>query len=156
MKTTIEKYRGIEIWFDTHYETFSCDIDHESSVKKSYAAVKKFIDEWKKDTANFKSFRVEPNPISDVFSSGKKGTVVGIRKDNRFVLETEDGAKEQISDYYLDRYILHTPENAQYWEELAQHEKEVEEQRLAANAKRKEIEAKFKITTLKQVKPNYL
>lgn len=29
MDVAIEKYRGIEIWFDTHNETFQCDIDDE-------------------------------------------------------------------------------------------------------------------------------
>lgn len=155
MKTTIENYRGIDIWFDTQYETFSCDIDHENSVKKSYPAVKKFIDEWKKDTSNFKSFKVEPNPRGSMYGS-KKGTIIGLRKDNRFVIENEDGTKEQVSDYDLDSIILFTPENTKHWEELDAHEKEVEAYRVSSNAKRKEIEAKFKITTLKEAKKNYI
>lgn len=156
MTVDIEKYRGIEIWFDTDYETFQCDIDEERSVKKSYSAVKKFIDEWKKDMSNFKAFKVMKNPNGRY--GGKSGTVVGIRKDGRFILKTnaEDSKNEQISDYSLDDFILIEQENLPLIDELNKLDQEEESSRLSFNEKRKEIKAKLKITTLKDIKPNYV
>lgn len=150
---TIENYRGIEIWFNTSTESFQCDIDDERSIKKSYLQIKKFIDEWKKDTANFKSFNVEANPLS--MYGGKYGRIIGIRKDSRFILETKEGKKEQVADYNMKDFILVVPENKEPREELEAHEKEVNEYRIASDKKRKEIVAKFKITTLKDIKTQY-
>jgi len=105
MITEVDNYRGYEIRFDTNNETFRCDIDDSRSVKKSYTAIKTFIDEWLKDNANFKKFKVICNPLS--MYGGKAGTIIGQRKDGRYYLETPSGVKEQVSDYNLkDHWIL--------------------------------------------------
>lgn len=150
----IQKYRGIDIWFNITGETFQCDIDDERSVKKSFAQIKKFIDEYSKDNQVFKSFEVEANPTSSY--GGKNGKIVGIRKDGRFIIETKDGKKEQVSDYYVEDFIVLLPENDVPRKELSELKELIEKQRRENNAKRKEIEAKFKIVTLKDVKPNYI
>lgn len=153
MKTTIENYRGIDIWFDTEYETFSCDVDHENSVKKSYPAVKKFIDDWKKDAANFKSFRVCGNPNS--YYGGKNGTIIGIRKDGRFVLENEKGEKEQVSDSNLKDFILYDSANIHLFEALEKHRLAWDSYKEQHDKISQQIKSKFIIKTLKDVKANY-
>lgn len=105
MQVTIQNYRGIEIWFNTNEETFQCDIDDSRSIKKSYSAVIKFIDDFRKDSENFKSFWIEPKPYRYDFGE-EKLKVVGIRKDGRFITEGKDGKKEQFPTYSEDSYIL--------------------------------------------------
>lgn len=110
MQVTIQNYRGIEIWFNTDKETFQCDIDDSMSIKKSYSAIIKFIDDFRKDNQNFKSFWIETKPHRYDFGKSKL-KVVGIRKDGRFITEGEDGKKEQLSTYREDSYILVDPSN---------------------------------------------
>ena len=146
---TIETYRGIEIWFDTVNESFQCDIDDERSIKKSYPAIKKFIDDFKKDNDTFKSFKVEPNPKG---CSGRHGTIIGFRKDGRFVIELHGGKKLQISEYNENDYILPVKENGPIMEDIAKAEQRISE----ITASIKELESQLKITTLKDIKPQYL
>ena len=64
-KILIENYRGFDIEFDTQYEKFQCVCTEEDSKESSsFAAIKKFIDEYKKQNADFKPFWVDPNPNS--------------------------------------------------------------------------------------------
>lgn len=151
MKTTIEIYRTIEIWFDTGIESFQCDIDDERSIKKSYPAIKKFIDEWLKDNETFKPFKVEKNPLS-VFGGGKSGKIIGIRKDGRFIIELHNGKKEQISDYNLDGHIIYTHENKKAWDLLNELNEEEERINNEIREKKKNIKSMFQITTLKDYK----
>lgn len=154
MNVTIEEYRGIEIWFDTNNESFQCDIDNEGSIKKSYPAIKKFIDEWKKEELNFKRFKVDVNPLNPHW--GKKGTIIGIRKDGRFIIELENGKKTQVSDYDLSSYMLVNEENKYCLLGLEQLEKEQSEADEKFKIRRAELKENLKIVTLKDVKPNYL
>lgn len=147
---TIETYRGIEIWFNTNNESFQCDIDDERSVKKSYPAIKKFIDEFKKENDSFKSFNVEPNPIRT--HGGKFGKIIGIRKDKKFVIELPDGKQEQIPDYRLDNFILPVNENEPIKEEIAKAQERISELYEIIN----DLESGLKIVTLKDVKPQYV
>lgn len=150
MKSTIEKYRGFEIWFDTEIESFQCDIDDERSVKKSYASIKKFIDDYIKENNTFKAFNVEPNPLNPF--GGKTGKIIGIRKDGNFIHEDLNGKKTQISKYDLDRYIILDSSNKPIWEKYNAFKEEDERIRIERNALRKEIELQFKIITLKDYK----
>lgn len=95
----IEDYRGFEISFDTDKETFtawSSSYDNETKEKQSYAATKKYVDDYLKDNQNFKPFFV--------FQVGRKDKkqIIGIRKDMRFI----DANKEQISDYGLADWLI--------------------------------------------------
>lgn len=150
MKTEVDNYRGYEIRFDSDNETFECDIDDSRSVKKSYSAVKKFLDDFIKDNSEFKPFKIEciPNRYN-----GKKGVieVIGIRKDGRFIIKNGD-KQEQLSSYDIEKYMLFNPDNSTYWHELKECESQIDKIREII----KQIEAKFKIVTLKSVTDNYI
>lgn len=150
MESIIEDYRGHEIRFNTETETFVCDIDDSRSVKKSYPALKKFIDDFIKDNYEFKQFSVVEIPNG--YNSEKVRKIIGIRKDDRFVFQGENGKTEQFADYDLDRYMLIDEENETQWQKL----KSVIEQINKLQKEQREIKKGFKITTLKSVKQNYI
>jgi len=111
MKVKIEDYRGFEISFDNEGEVFytlgsSWDVE---CTKKSYAAVKKWIDDYIKDNSEFKPFFIEQKESS--WKEHKKLKIIGIRKDGRFVFENSKGEKEQLSEYDEKDYILYNPDN---------------------------------------------
>ena len=57
MKVAIENYRGFDIEFDTDHEKFQCIItDGEEKESRSFTAVKKFIDEYRKDNQRSHNF----------------------------------------------------------------------------------------------------
>jgi len=151
MKSTIETYRGIEIWFDTDLESFQCDIDDERSVKKAYKPLKKFIDDYLKENHDFKPFNVEANPNTYSFRNSIV-RITGIRKDGRFITEDKDGKTGQLSEYDEKDLILINTDNKQLWLEL----EKIKSERERLNEREKEVKAKFKIVTVKEVKPNYL
>lgn len=107
----IENYRGFDIEFNTANEKFQCIIT-DDAVKESvsFAATKKFIDDYRKTNQDFNPFWIESSPDSAFVKKGKL-RVVGIRKDGRFVAEDANGNKIQIPDYNLNDYILVKPEN---------------------------------------------
>jgi len=152
MITEIDNYRGHEIRFDTDSETFVCDIDDSRSIKKSYSALKAFIDSWIKDNSEFVPFLVAKTPNGyGCVDSDSDGKIIGIRKDGRFILEKADGKKEQISDYQLDRYMLVEKDNDAI--KLA-----IDALNLEIKAKQSEISSltqKLKVTTLKDLWPKY-
>lgn len=150
MQVTIETYRGIEIWFNRDKETFQCDIDSEKSIKQSYAAVKKYIDDYIKQNNTFKPFKVEGIP--DAWRSTEKLTVTGVRKDNRFIAEKEDGSRVQISEYDEKNYMLLNTENKPLWDLLDEISKQEDELR----KQRKSVIDRFNKVILKDVKSNYL
>ena len=148
MKVEIENYRGWEISFDPDTEEFYGLSDrHDKDVnKKSYSATKKFIDDFIKDNQEFKAFNVESNPQSSW--GGKKGRIVGIRKDKRFIIELPDGKKEQVSYYSEKDFILINADNKMLWLEL----EKINKERDALYKKEREVKAKFKIKTLQEYK----
>lgn len=152
MQANIENYRGFEIWFDTELESFQCDIDDSRSVKKSYPALKKFIDDYVKEDNSFKVIRVEPNPIKNRYTSARVVKIVGVRKDGRFIGELTNGDKVQVSDYDLGAYILKDERNEPFIKTLASLEEEFRQAQLDRNVKEKEIIQHLKITTLEEYK----
>lgn len=153
MNVTIEKYRGIEIWFDTDRETFQCDIDDDRSVKQSYTALKSFIDKWKKDTANFKCFTVYPNPNDFYYNNSYK--IVGTTKDGRFIGIKQGNEKAEIISKYNEKsYITFNKLNEEPTKQLDLLEKERESFRLEMNEKIKEVKSKFIIETLSDYREN--
>ena len=150
MKILIEKYRGFEIYFDSQYEKFQCIITEEVSKESlSFAAVKKFVDEYKKTNQDFKPFFVEPTPLYSFKESFK---IIGIRKDGRFVTENTKGEKGQLPDYHLSDYMIVKEENKELISEL--HKLNNEEKLLISDfsKKRKDLISKLNITTLKEYK----
>lgn len=151
MKIFIEKYRGIDIEFETDNGKFQC-ICTEDSAKESasFESVKKFIDDYKKTNQDFKPFYIITTP--DSWKKEQKLKVVGVRKDGRFVAENKDGVKEQISDYSLNDYMIYNPDNDILFESLSALRDKEEQQRLENKSIRDEIISKMKVVTLKEYK----
>ena len=149
-KILIETYRGFDIEFNTNCEKFQC-ICTEENVKEStsFAAVKKYVDDYKKANQYFKPFWVEPAP--ERYKSGKL-KVIGIRKDGRFVAENSKGEKIQISDYDLNDYMLLKQENEMAMNKLSELKAKAEQQRVENNETRKLIISEINIVTLKDYK----
>lgn len=146
-KVEIEVYRGWTISFDTDKETFYCHSEQYDSdaTKKSFSAVKKFIDDFIKDNENFKPVVVQYVP--DSHNAGKCLTIIGVRKDGRFIID-KNGAKEQLSTYDENRLIVYNKNNDIYWEKSAQIQSEIDRLRV----EQKEVENKItgkKLTELK-------
>jgi hypothetical protein len=97
MQTEVMNYRGYSISFDTEKEIFLCDVGNDGAEKKSFSATKKAIDDYIKDNQVFVPFEVV-----DCCSSQRILTLVGIRKDGRFVYD-DNGKKIQLSEYN-DKY----------------------------------------------------
>ena len=149
-KILIETYRGFDIEFDTNCEKFQC-ICTEENVKEStsFAAVKKYVDDYKKANQDFKPFWIESVP--ERYKRGKL-KVIGVRKDGRFVAENSKGDKIQISDYDLNDYMLLKPENEMAMNKLSELKAKEEQQRLENNETRKLIISEINIVTLKDYK----
>ena len=149
-KILIETYRGFDIEFDTNCEKFQC-ICTEENVKEStsFAAVKKYVDDYKKANQDFKPFWIESVP--ERYKMGKL-KVIGVRKDGRFVAENSKGDKIQISDYDLNDYMLLKPENEMAMNKLSELKAKEEQQRLENNETRKLIISEINIVTLKDYK----
>lgn len=107
-KVHIQDYRGFGIYFDTEKSTFHCDHADYSDLKtkQSFEAIKKYIDDFLKDNAEFKPFVVFNESVlafERVMPNKRFLSVVGLRKDKRYV--TED--KGQISEYSEKDYFLY-------------------------------------------------
>lgn len=152
----IENYRGHNITFNTDDEKFECVCAETTSKSSgSFTVVKKFIDDFKKANQDFEPFWVELIPGS--FRSGRKRLkVIGIRKDKRFVVETEDNKQEQLSDYSAKDYMLMKPENEEILNKLNELAKKEEKQRLENNAIRKELISGLVIVNLQEYKETLL
>ena len=125
MKITIENYRGFDIEFDTNCEKFQCIVtEGNTKESKSFSAVKKFVDDYKKDNQDFKPFYVVSNPENRMYREKERLKIIGIRKDGRFMAETKSGDKKQISDYDLKDYILDVETNERYFTLLEQFDSE--------------------------------
>lgn len=143
MTTVVETYRGYTISFNTFSEEFSCALNDMSVNKKSYPAVKKAIDDYVKDNSKFSPFKVHhENSFDSSF------TIVGVRKDNRFIYENNKGEKRQVSEYDERNYYLVVPENEAIYTTIAGIKSEIND----LYKKVEEERAKLKITTLKDYK----
>ena len=132
MKVIIDNHRGWEISFDTELETFYCISDRydRDETKKSFASIKKFIDDFIKENEIFEPVWVETKPNS--YTSDKKIKLIGIRKDGRFIYENSKGEKQKLSDYNEKDYILYDANNDKFRLEAEKINKEIE----VLNAKR--------------------
>jgi len=146
-KILIEKYRGFEIEFDTHYEKFKCTCnDDEEKESKSFSVIKKFIDDYLKNNQSFKPFWVHPNSQKNFWSD--KLEVFAIRKDGTFLAKDEYGIKTHIANRDMSYYILECPENNDLMEKLEELRKRSALQE-EENAKiRNFIVSQMRITTL--------
>ena len=151
MKVLIEEYRGWEINFDTDREGFylSSERYDKEDTKRSYAAAKKFIDEYIKQNEKFVPFYVVTIPSS--YKSKVTRKIIGIRKDGRFVYEDDNGKKHQLSEYDEKDYMLINEVNESLFKELDELEKEIS----VLHECKKELEGKFHVESLKSVKHKY-
>jgi hypothetical protein len=148
MNVKIETYRGFDILFVTESERFSFDIDTgDWRQKQSYSACKKAIDDYLKANNTFDPFTVE-----DVSGSGSKITIVGIRKDNRFIYDTGNGIKQQLSEYDEKRYMLTNPENEPIKTEGKRLNQEIERLR----NERDRLFTTLKVVKLSDIKDKYI
>jgi hypothetical protein len=152
MKVLIENYRGWEIYFNTDEEDFyttSNDFDRQQS-KRSYAATKKFIDDFIKENTDFRPFKIECMP--SIYKNRDVKTIVGIRKDGVFVYRDKDGSKRQFSAYNEKEYFLVDPENEAIFKQIEEVENKISEYRIQVNA----LESKVKKVTVQELKPKYI
>jgi len=135
MITEVDNYRGWVISFNTDQETFiaySSVYDSEIKGKVSYAATKKYIDDFIKDNSEFKPFYA----IGAIGSGNEKIKIIGIRKDNDFVFENDKGEKERLSSHNARQYVLY---DEAIESKLTEHER-LEDLYKAAYKKVKEFE----------------
>lgn len=116
-KILIEDYRKWEIFFDTDKEEFyTVSNEYDKDItKKSYAATKKFIDDYIKD--NFKFTPVKVYNLETIWQKSRIKTLIGIRKDGVFMCE-EDGKKSQFSKYDEAQYFLVNDANDVIFKEI--------------------------------------
>jgi hypothetical protein len=157
-KVLITNYRGFDIEFDIDHEKFQCIITDEL-VKESlsFAAVRKFIDNYKRENQAFKPFDVEPIYIGyRAPYLPDKLTILGIRKDSRFIAEDKNGKRIQMDDYDMKQWILVKPENDEPNRLLKELKVKEDSQDREINAERKAILETFTVVSLKDYKETIL
>lgn len=152
MKILIENYRGWNIHFDTDRENFNIhnDFIDREEFKKSYSSAKKWVDEYIKDNQNFKPILIHRPP--NRFNNENKITLVGIRKDGRFVYLDSEGKKQQLPDYSEKDYFIYNPEN----DKLLAEAEELDEQINILRDKQKEVLSQFSGLSLVEYKKQLL
>ena len=152
MRALIENYRSWEIHFDTDKEDFyavSSEYDTQET-KRSYAAAKRYIDDYIKENNVFKPIKVQKAP--SLFSNGEVITLIGIRKDNAFMYEDKNGKKQQLSNYDEKDYFLVDSQNDHYFNRIA----ELAIEREKIDAEIKEINSKVVKVDVRQIRKNLL
>ena len=151
-KIKIETYRGYDIEFDTDYEKFQCIVtDLDAKESKSFSAVKKFIDAYLKDNAQFVPFYARQNPNGHRSGKGQF-KVVGIRKDGRLIREDNDGSLVKMSDYDLSEFMLVNEANETHLSELESLDNKHDKYREDYISEKKEIIKRMQIVSLKDYK----
>ena len=157
MKVLIEKYRGFEINFDNEAEVFVTVMTHKErgeygKESKSYAAVKKAVDDFIKENQTFEPFKVRLTPKNYGYSSKPRFIeIIGVRKDGYFIGQNPKGERVHISEYDENDYILDTPELDAKYAKIAILELEVDE----AIKKVSDAENDIKGITLRSLKEKY-
>lgn len=151
-KILIENYKGWEIYFDNAKENFytSSDEYDRMNTKTSYAATKKWIDDFIKENLVFEPVMVETE--GSIYNDSKKIKIIGIRKDLRFIYEGKDGKPQQMSEYDEKDYYLTLDENNPIYEQIQKLDAERERLFEQISNLRKHIVKKF---ILKEIKEKY-
>jgi len=149
-KILIENYKGWEIYFDNNKENFytSSDSYDRECIKTSYAAAKKYIDDFIKDNITFEPIVIEKKD----HRGATQIKLIGIRKDGRFVYEGKDGKKEQLSEWDEKYYYLPTEENNEALKKIAEKQQIIDDISLEISALEKEI---IKTPIIQQLKEKY-
>jgi len=149
-KVLIETYRGWEIHFDTREEVFTCFSDSydTENTKKSFAATKKYIDDYIKENEKFIPFVVE-NQDDTFYGGGKKKKIIGIRKDGAFVYIEKEGDKpRQFSSYDESNYYVVDHANEPIKEQI----KQLRNEQDIINKKIKSLNSQMIKKTVKEVR----
>jgi len=162
MKVKIETYRKFDIFFDTENEAFSSEAKKEADwltpakelkVSKSYAAVKKSIDDFIKENSTFEPFFVRTKPNKHVYNEDKRRIkITGIRKDGRFVAEDLKGKLFQVSEYDESDYILEDDRDEIHFATIAALQAEIDTIRKRIKRAEEAVNGK----SLTELKPNYI
>ena len=151
----IEKYRGFPVLFDTNSAKFYSIIsDVNSKESASFLSVKKHIDDFKKENQAFAPFWIIPNPGRGYKS--ERILVYGIRKDGRFVGNTDKKEVLQISEYDEDSYILEKTEQEPILSKLKEINDKMKEHDLHCRALKKDLLDSVNLTTLREFKKSEL
>lgn len=118
-RAEICEYRGWIISFNTETESFYVQSDEydRGETKKTFSSVKKYVDDFIKENNQFVPViaeRLEGGYGADSIK------IIGIRKDERFIYEDEEGNKKQLSEYNEKYYILFNEENIKHKEKIRQ------------------------------------
>ncbi len=153
MKVKIEDYRGFEIFFEPEKETFYLCSDswEDQNTKKSFAACKKYIDDFIKDNNTFSPIWIERLPNNYSNATREKRKLIGIRKDNRFIYEDEKGKKEQMSDYQEKDFVIVNPENEIFYLQMEDCDKRIQ----LIKQEKEEISSKIIKKGLEEIKAKY-
>lgn len=115
----IETYRDWDIWYDKEAEEFIAEdgVNEDGKGRNSLSNARKFVDDFRKANAEFKPFKII-NFEGWGTDKGTEATVVGMRKDARFVAERANGERFQLSDYDASKWALPNPENEPILKEI--------------------------------------
>ena len=152
MRTLITEYRGWEIFFDTDKEEFytvSNKYDKDN-IKKSFAATKKFIDDYIKSNFNFKPILVQSEP--SIFRGTEIRKITGIRKDGDFMFEDKEGKPKRFSKYDERDYFLVNQDNDCLLENILA----LELQSKGIDSQIKELKEKLIKVDVRQIKEKFL
>ena len=151
MNKVIDNYRGFDIYFNTETEEFYLHSDYYDTqeYKKTYKSAVAYIDLYYKNNENFSPIYVQTQ--GSVRASPTFKTIIGIRKDDRFVYEYE-GKKEQLSDYDLKSYFEVNPVNDKVYEKLSKISSDIEK----LHVQYKETERQLVIKPLEDIKKEIL
>ncbi len=155
-KILIETYRGWDIEFDTNKETFLAISDSydTQTTKKSYAAVKKSIDDYIKENATFKPVWVVKNPNS-YWGTEKEIKLIGIRRDGLFTYENKEGNKKILSKYSEKDYMIKRTDNEPYLEKLKELNEAYTKYREEFEVKKEKIIGMIFVEGLNTIKEKY-
>lgn len=130
----VTTYKGFDIDFDPSDAIFSVEGAERVKSSKSFAACKKWVDEFIKENVIFGEFEIIkfPNQRESYHEKRDKAIVKGISSLGNFLCEYEDGVKFQINlkyDYDIKKWCLpkdleasaYNQEKVDRWKEEIKH-----------------------------------
>lgn len=149
-KILIENYRGFDVEFDTDYEKFQCVITEDTSKESvSFKSIKKFIDDYKKENQSFKPFKIVPHPKK---YSNEIFTVVGRRKDGKFIIQDEQGESKQLSSWNEEDYMLFNSKNEEILDTINKERDYIKLKMKESTERVNQLISKLDIVTVKDFK----
>jgi hypothetical protein len=148
-KVKLTTYRGWDISFDLDSDRFYVVSDEydQQEDRGSIKAAKKWIDDFIKANSEFKPFEIQKMESYDSAPT-KSVTVIGRRRDGRFLIKEGDKDPEQLSSYNEGGYIIPMAENNDAIDQIRSKQKEIK-------AIQTEIEALKKTLIIKRF-PEYV